>query len=406
MGMAQPMWANTAGADELTDEVLLERFASQREEAAFAVLVRRYGGLVLAVCRRVLQHEQDAEDAFQAVFCVLARRAGSIRKRGAVGAWLHSVAYRLARKARAERGRRPVPVTNLGDIPAAENSPAWVWRELRPLLDEEVNRLPEKYRQAFILCYLEGRTNEQAAHLLGCPLGTVLSRLARARARLRTRLTRRGLALSAGALVAVLGSEAAGSVVPAQLIPAALRAATAFTGGTTSAGALSSSVSALAEGFLRVRLRARLLRLAVGLLAVMLVGVVALRLLRPAAAPAPPAGPDQQLLQGTWRASQVEAGGIVMPPAGLRFVFAGDPCTLTSDLFRITGTFQIDMTRTPREITLRSEDGRTLAGIYQLEGDSLKVCINMDGPERPATFSGQAGATIFLFQLVREPAAP
>src|SRR6516162_4049732 len=131
---------SSGAADDLADEVLLEHFTSQREEAAFAVLVRRYGRLVLGVCRRVLNHEQDAEDAAQAVFCVLARQAGSIRQRGAVGAWLHAVAYRIARKAQAKRGRRPLPTDNLPDIPA-KDSPEWTWSEVRHILDEELNRL-------------------------------------------------------------------------------------------------------------------------------------------------------------------------------------------------------------------------------------------------------------------------
>ena len=135
----------SAGAlDEFTDEDLLERFTSRRDEAAFAALVRRHGPLVLGVCRRVLHHAQDAEDALQATFCVLARKAAAIRRRGAVGAWLYAVAFRLARKARAGRGRRPVSQSDLPDIPAAESSPEWAWKELRPILDEEVNRLPDK----------------------------------------------------------------------------------------------------------------------------------------------------------------------------------------------------------------------------------------------------------------------
>jgi RNA polymerase sigma factor (sigma-70 family) len=167
--MAEPRAVSATGAEDLTDADLLERFTSGRDEAAFAALVRRYGGLVNGVCRRVLYHEQDAEDAVQAVFCVLARRAGAIRERGALGAWLHAVAYRIARKAQARRGRRPV-VTNLADIPA-KDSPDWTWQEVRPILDEEVSRLPEKYRQAFVLCCLECRTNQQAAAQLGCPPG-------------------------------------------------------------------------------------------------------------------------------------------------------------------------------------------------------------------------------------------
>ncbi|HEV3255507.1 MAG TPA: sigma-70 family RNA polymerase sigma factor [Gemmataceae bacterium] len=402
MRMTEPDVASTAGADDLTDEVLLERFTSRREEAAFASLVRRHGPLVLAVCRRALHHEQDAEDAFQAVFSVLARRAGSIRKRGAVGAWLHAVAYRIARKVRADRGRQPVPATNLADVPAAEDSPEWAWRELRPILDEEVNRLPDKYRQAFVLCHLEGRTNEQAAAHLGCPLGTVLSRLARARERLRAQLTRRGLGMSAGALAAALGGEAAGAVVP----PLLIQAAAAFARGRTAA---SSSVSALTEGFLQSQSRARLMRVAAGLLAVTLAGVVLLLLFlrRPGAEPAPPPRTDRQPLQGTWRVSRAEADGRVLPPPDMRLIFAGDQCTLTSNIgMNFAAQCQLDSNRTPREITLRLAQGVAYPGIYRLEGDSLKLCLNHGGPKRPTEFTTQAGDGFILYVLEREPAAP
>jgi RNA polymerase sigma factor (sigma-70 family) len=247
MVLAESNLAGAPSGEDVTDEVLLERFMSQWDEAAFAVLVRRHGPLVLSVCRRVLHHEQDAEDAFQAVFCVLARKAGSIRKRGAVAGWLHAVAHRIARRLRDQRGRRPMPAPNLPDIPVVEDSPEWIWRELRPVLDEEVNRLPEKYRLAFVLCYLQGRTNEQAAVQLGCPLGTVLSRLARARDRLRGRLKRRALALSVGALstgalATARRSEAAGAIVRPELAQAALQAAVASTGATTAAGTPSPNV--------------------------------------------------------------------------------------------------------------------------------------------------------------------
>jgi RNA polymerase sigma-70 factor (ECF subfamily) len=169
---------------------LLERFARRRDEAAFAALVRRHGPLVLSVCRRVLRHEQDAEDAFQATFLVLARKAGSIRKRESVGSWLYGVAYRIARKAKASKARQPVQLTKLREIAAAESSHEWMTYELRALLDQEVNRLPDKYRLPFVMCYVEGKTNKEAAQQLRCPVGTLASRLVRACARLRGRLTR------------------------------------------------------------------------------------------------------------------------------------------------------------------------------------------------------------------------
>src|SRR5262249_48526933 len=181
-----------ATAAEATDHVLLERFGARREEAAFAALVRRHGPMVLGVCRRVLQHEQDAEDAFQAVFCVLARKASTIRRRTGVGGWLYAVAFRIARKARTLQMRHRMHERPLPDVPAPNNPPEWEWRDLWPILDEELNRLPERYRLAFVLCHLESKTTQEAAAELHCAPGTVSSRLTRARERLRARLARRG----------------------------------------------------------------------------------------------------------------------------------------------------------------------------------------------------------------------
>jgi RNA polymerase sigma factor (sigma-70 family) len=220
-----------------TDGQLLERFVRGRDEAAFEALLRRHGPMVWSVCRRLLRHEQDAEDTFQAAFLILARKARSIGKREAVGSWLYRVAYRTALRARAraaERAAREQPVV---DLPAAEAVPDLIWRDLRPVLDEEVNRLPERYRSAFVLCYLEGRTNAEAARELGCPEGTILSRLFWARRRLRSRLARRGVLLSGGTLAGLLAEQAA-----------AMPAALAVAAGRAPAGA---SVTSLMEGVLR-----------------------------------------------------------------------------------------------------------------------------------------------------------
>src|SRR5262245_14585360 len=162
-------YMRTLAAGEATDAQLLERFVSRREEAAFAALLQRYGALVLSVCRRVLRQEQDAEDAFQATFLVLARKAVSIDKRASVGSWLYGVACRLAAKAKVATARRRARERPLPDLPAAEPVPEGIWRDLRPVLDEEVSRLPDKYRAPFVLCCLQGKTNEEAARQLGCP---------------------------------------------------------------------------------------------------------------------------------------------------------------------------------------------------------------------------------------------
>ena len=196
-----------------------------RDETAFAALVTRHGPLVLGVCRRVLHHQQDTEDAFQATFVVLARKARSICKQTSLASWLYKVAYRIALRARAVNARRRLPEHRI----VAEYAPSplgeVVQAELRRVLDEEVQRLPEKYRLPILLCYLEGQTNEQAAAQLRCPTGTVKIRLSRGREMLRKRLTRRGIGLSALALAATLVQSAAAAEVLPSLANATLQAA-------------------------------------------------------------------------------------------------------------------------------------------------------------------------------------
>ncbi|HZY88914.1 MAG TPA: sigma-70 family RNA polymerase sigma factor, partial [Gemmataceae bacterium] len=195
------LWAAEAARD-LTDGELLERFLGRREETAFAILVQRHGPMVLGVCRRVLADVHSAEDAFQAVFLVLARRAAAIRKKDSLASWLHGVARRVALRAQAQavaqRGReRQVP-----DVSAADVIDELMWQELRAVLDEEVGALPERYRAAVVLCHLEGKSYDQAARELGWPKSTLASRLGKAHGLLRARLVRRGITLAAGALAA------------------------------------------------------------------------------------------------------------------------------------------------------------------------------------------------------------
>jgi RNA polymerase sigma factor (sigma-70 family) len=181
--------SSSAEAERLGDAELLTRYAKGRDAAAFEVLVWRHGGLVLGSARRLLGNEADAEDAFQATFLTLARKADSIRSGAALPAWLHLVTCRIAGRIRQQR--RPAASLAGLDVPAAERSPV---DDLAGVLDEEIARLPERFRRAVVLCYLEGRTAEEAAAILGVPRGTVLSRLAVARRRLRQRLERRDVA--------------------------------------------------------------------------------------------------------------------------------------------------------------------------------------------------------------------
>jgi RNA polymerase sigma factor (sigma-70 family) len=206
-----------AAPDAATDGDLLNRFARHGDQSAFAALARRHGPLVLGVCRRILRDSHAADDAFQSTFLVLARRASSIARPEAVASWLYGVALRVSLKARAALAARAAP-GHLHESAAAAEEPATMLagRELRLALDEELARLPERDRALLVLVYLEGRTHEEAARAVGCPLGSLAWRLARAREGLRTRLDRRGVALSIGLLL-LLASAGRGQAVPAAL---------------------------------------------------------------------------------------------------------------------------------------------------------------------------------------------
>ena len=182
-----------------SNEQLIETFLdrmSGNAEAAFEALVKRHGPMVLGLCRQILKHQQDAEDAFQATFLTLACKAGTIREPQALEGWLFEVAYRIAIRASAQASRRRLRHESR-DVEESDAGPERdaEWNELRPVLHAEVNELPEKYGVPVVLCYLEGETNEEVARLLHWPVGTVKGRLGRARDLLRARLSRRGLAL-------------------------------------------------------------------------------------------------------------------------------------------------------------------------------------------------------------------
>jgi RNA polymerase sigma factor (sigma-70 family) len=274
-------------AGGLADGELLARFALRRDEAAFETLVWRHGTMVFNLCRRLLRLEEDAEDAFQATFLVLARKAGSIGKRQAVGAWLYRVAYRVALRARAGAARRAARERQGLEFPPVEPAGDLVWRDLRPVLDEEVGRLPEKYRLPVILCYLAGQTTEEAARRLGCARGTVLSRLAWARQRLRTRLARRGLGVSCAALASLLSLNGISAALPGRLVGVTVVAARWFAAGpAVVAGVLSPRAMSLTEGVLRAMFLTKVKAVSTVLALVALGACVALWASRPATAEA------------------------------------------------------------------------------------------------------------------------
>jgi RNA polymerase sigma factor (sigma-70 family) len=219
--------------DDHGDGELLHRWRRDRDQEAFAALVQRHGGLVLGVCRRVLRDPHAAEDAFQVTFLVLAKRADAVRPPGVLGPWLHGVAYRTALKARGRAFRRQQIEQDYAarqqerrgaDAPRLERD-----ADLRPVIDEQLNALPEKYRVPLVLCGVQGLGKAEAAERLGLPEGTVSSRLARGREMLRDRLTRRGVIVPAAAIAACLAPNALRAAVPTALATSAAQVAVGVT---------------------------------------------------------------------------------------------------------------------------------------------------------------------------------
>jgi RNA polymerase sigma factor (sigma-70 family) len=239
--------AGAPGTGDVSDAILLARFIASRDEAAFELLLWRHGTMVLHLCRDLTRDEHAAEDAFQATFLALVRKAATIRSRESLGAWLYRVAYRVALRARRSQ-RETVNLDAAHDPAARELLDEAELRELRPLLHEEVQRLPAKYRTPVVLCYLEGLTHDETARQLGWPKGTVAGRLARAREMLRKRLTRRGIALSTGLAALALAPPTASAVAPPALVQLTLKNCLLVASGATTAGVVSAHVLALTEG--------------------------------------------------------------------------------------------------------------------------------------------------------------
>jgi RNA polymerase sigma factor (sigma-70 family) len=235
-------------AVQLSDGQLLDRYLQHRDEGAFAALVHRYGQLVLGVCERMLQDGYEAEDAFQTTFLVLIQKADSLDKRRALNNWLHEVAYRTSLKARGNVARRRAYEKQAMATRPAPASGEIQEQELWGVIDEELNRLPNKYRAPLVLCYLQGKTNQEAARELGWPSGSMSRRISRGRQILRHRLLRRGILLSPALLFTLLPKKALAVVVSPDLVNATLHTATLFGKSTLiTAGGTSAKVSALAE---------------------------------------------------------------------------------------------------------------------------------------------------------------
>jgi RNA polymerase sigma factor (sigma-70 family) len=280
------------------DAQLLEAFLSHGDEAAFAALVRRHGPLVLSVCRRVLRNGPDAEDAFQATFLVLLRKAAAIGRRELLANWLYGVAYRTALQAKAAAARRRLKESHVAARGRRDGLDETM-RELLARLDAELSRLPDHYRLPIVLCDLESKTRKEAAGLLGWPEGTVAGRLARGRTLLAKRLSRHGAGLGAGVLAPLLSECTASAVIPAELADRTVRAVT-LTAAGQAAVAVSAHVNTLVEGVLQTMLltKSRLALLAVLVIALLAPGAGLL------ARWASPDGPRQDKPQPTLKAEK------------------------------------------------------------------------------------------------------
>jgi RNA polymerase sigma factor (sigma-70 family) len=371
----------------LTDAELLARFALQGDEDAFAVLVRRHGPLVLGVCRRVLRDAHDADDAFQAVFLLLARKAGSLSRPDLLASWLHGVACRTAARARADAARRRARERQ-APVAAAAPEDDLAWRDLWPVLDEEVSRLPERYRVPVVLCYLEGQTNAEAARRLGCSRGTVATLLARARERLRRQLTRRGVALSGTLAATGLARQAQAAAVPTLLEISTVKAATCLAAGhVLAAGPISGHAASLAKGVAQAMLLDKLKAAAAILLVAVALGSFGVGLAARRAGAEPPARAEEARASG--QPTSREA-----PPA----VPPLDPAPPAEAASHRTKNFEV--TAPTREIA------RQVARAAERHRKALaRLWLGKEMPPwpRPCTVrvristAGMAGATSFTF---------
>ena len=414
-----------------TDAHLLAAFIEQKDEAAFEALVRRHGPMVFGVCRRVVGNHHDAEDAFQATFLVLARKASSVKPRERVANWLHGVALRTAMKANAMTAKRRGREKQVTEMPEPEVSQQDRWRDLQLLIDQELNGLPENYRLPILLCDLEGKAIKEATQQLGWRQGTLAGRLARGRKLLAKRLANRGVVLSAGSLAAVVSQNAASADVPASLVRSTVKAATMMAAGKAAvAGVVPAKVAILMEGVMKSMLLTRLSDAATGLL---VLGVVifggglythctaagqqqdsdkpAIGQLAPpqrdagtvAEAGGKPDVPKTDLdrLQGVWAVVSIEQGG---KPAELEkavFMVDGKRACWQTRQDEMQGGLYLDPTSKPKTYDFVMST-RTIEGIYSLDGNTLRLRYDL-GTEakRPVAFTTEKGSQQVLFVLKR-----
>ena len=415
-----------------SDPDLLKRFVDAADQDAFAELVRRHGPMVLDVCRCVLGNHADAEDAFQATFLALAQRAGSIHKAGSLAAWLHGVAYRIARKLRTQTARRRehearVPARE----PAAPDDLSWA--EVRLAVHEALAALGERYRAPLILCYLGGMTQDRAAEALGLSRSAVKKRLERGRDQLRERLARKGLGPTA--LLAALASPAIVCAVPPALAESVVTLAALVAAGNLPAGAVSPAVLALTPPEVSPMALSPL-KVLMYALPVLVAGIVLTSApvrqetrAQDPVVPAPPWGDgkqetpadrDAQWLAGEWKVAFIEARGRAAFPdedlTDARIIFKDGKAEVKDlkAMFVRNFAFKIDPTASPKAIDVTflegEQKGVTFEGAYVTLQNEVRMCLRLEHTKlgRPKGFATVSGAGLYTFFLrpVKEKGPP
>ena len=431
------------GLDDLPDTQLLHRFSHYADHPAFDVLLRRHGPLIMGVCRRILANAADAEDAFQATFLILVRKARSIRHANHLGPWLYGVACRVALKVRARAGRlstRHTEITDMFPDPAEPiEVPDWL-----PLLDTELNALPAKYRDPLLLCELQGSSRADAARVLKIPEGTLSSRLARGRVLLRNRLLKHGTLLPAGGLAVFLGGSGTGrAVVSSSLFTRTGELAAILATGSKAAGVVPVETAILMDEVIKAMFLTKLRAMGCGILAAIVVtagllaaaptetpvlpqekkqGAKSASAATPSAAVEKPTPgrprPDKDAIQGLWVVDQVlaEDGAHLKEGTGSRMLVVGDVCWSwkAGDLSNSPNQMRIrlDPTKNPKWLdslvpTEKSEDTADRC-IYELEGDKLQIClfVGEKSKRRPAEILVADANEQIVMKLTREKMPP
>jgi RNA polymerase sigma factor (sigma-70 family) len=389
--------------DCLSDGQLLDTFISDRDEPAFEALVQRHAAMVWGVCQRILRHEPDAEDAFQATFLVLARKARSVSPREKVASWLYGVAYQTAVRARAttmKRQLRERQVTDMPEPPAAEPN---LWDNVRPVLDRELARLPDRYREVIILCDLEGRTRREVARRLTIPEGTVASRLATGRRLLAKRLARHGLVVTGGTLALALAQSASSACAPTAVVSATIATATQLASGQIT-GIISVKVAELMEGVLKAMLITKLKTMATVLL---ILGTVTFGagLLGHGPALAQPGGPDANARSGDRPLRAEIVPGTLIERYTAAFADGGEPAQEHSpeahDEMKLHGEWSPVVGNANGNVTLLFGPGAALRILVE-SGSDKKGTYTVDWTTKPFHLDvrwdgGPANPTIMEF---------